>query len=294
MIVQGLITSNRHVALVLHYKMVSHWALSQDSVKELEAVMEQRRKIIIPLGSASEGARPPASRNGESSLPTPHFNTEATLAARPVVPLTPDRIHAKTRSRNLLLITLIVIAAVCMGIAGGLAIAFYRGLEKTESSVAAQPSSRVATVDINAPETSTGSSSDVQSFSTASASETDKTIEQPSPSPGAVATEKIDDSEKVDDSSTKRQASTAPPERTTRTAQEVSTAQESDEGQASTLPEAIESPPDERANDDRSRNRQARRRNPEDVRLEEMPREVERAGQRGLNRIREIFEGTQP
>src|SRR4051812_45571928 len=98
--------------------------------------MEERRKIVIPLGAEPE---------------TPHFDAEETLlSARPVVPIAnaesaPVFKHTAattTRApfyRRSLFLSLIVIAAVGIGLAAGLAIARYRYLQRSVAPIATQP-----------------------------------------------------------------------------------------------------------------------------------------------------------
>lgn len=118
--------------------------------------MEQRRKIIISTGS-----------EGEETLSTPHFDTEATLAAKPVVPLTepieppptpqnayavpyaasygPRAAAAASTPWKRSTLILIILAAVSVGIASGLAIGLYQSRNKTSTPVVAQPSAATET-----------------------------------------------------------------------------------------------------------------------------------------------------
>jgi hypothetical protein len=95
--------------------------------------MEERRKIIIPTGA-----------NPEASASRPYFNTEATRAARPVVPL-PEAVAqahpvGKSGNRRWPLLALLVLAAVGIGVASGLAISGYqRSRQPAETSVAVRP-----------------------------------------------------------------------------------------------------------------------------------------------------------
>ena len=88
--------------------------------------MAERRKIVIETGAEL----------GEP-LPTPHFDTEATLTARPVVPLTDQETYranygsyaarsAKPFWKRPALLIPIILVAVGIGIAAGLAIGIYR------------------------------------------------------------------------------------------------------------------------------------------------------------------------
>lgn len=112
--------------------------------------MEQRRKIIIPTGG-----------DPDETLATPHFDAEATLSARPVVPLaepvspTPEMAYATASpganyarrapvaasspwKRSTLI--LIILTAVSVGVASGLAIGFYQTRTKAPAAAAvAQP-----------------------------------------------------------------------------------------------------------------------------------------------------------
>jgi type IV secretory pathway VirB10-like protein len=105
--------------------------------------MAERRKIIIETGGSEE------------SLPAPHFDTEATLTARPVVPLSDQEIHqmsygvqagrsaAKPFWRRPALLALIVFVAVGIGVAAGLAIGVYRNRRTAEAPVTNAPTSTV-------------------------------------------------------------------------------------------------------------------------------------------------------
>ncbi|HYO90183.1 MAG TPA: hypothetical protein VEQ40_01035, partial [Pyrinomonadaceae bacterium] len=95
--------------------------------------MAERRKIVVPVEPE-----------------TPHFDAEETLlSARPVVPITHEESapvfnhpQASTRPpfyRRSLFLSLVVIAAVGIGLAAGLAIARYRYVQRTASPVVAQP-----------------------------------------------------------------------------------------------------------------------------------------------------------
>ena len=96
--------------------------------------MEERRKIIIPTGV-----------DPEETLSRRYFDTEATLAARPVVPLSdaaqaPASAVKPARARRWLLPAAIA-AAVAVGVAAGLAIGVYRYRQQpqAESPVAVRP-----------------------------------------------------------------------------------------------------------------------------------------------------------
>jgi hypothetical protein len=98
--------------------------------------MEERRKIIIPTGV-----------DPEETLSRRYFDTEATLAARPVVPLSDAEAAQASasatkpaRGRRWLL-PAVIAAAVAVGVAAGLAISVYRYRQQpqAESPVAVRP-----------------------------------------------------------------------------------------------------------------------------------------------------------
>jgi hypothetical protein len=102
--------------------------------------MEERRKIIIPTGA-----------DPDATLAKPFFNTEATRAARPVVPLPETEVApaqpaaavatAPTAPTKRWMILLpLVIAAIGIGVAAGFAISSYqRRNAAAETSVAVRP-----------------------------------------------------------------------------------------------------------------------------------------------------------
>jgi hypothetical protein len=128
--------------------------------------MEEKDKIIISTG-----------HEPEEGLETPHFDAEETLlAARPVVPLTEEAIEvarstgsslgtraevaAQPLSKRIPVLALVIIAAVSVGLASGLAIGLYQGRQHRTVPAAAQSSSATTTTDkrlqqqLPAPETS--------------------------------------------------------------------------------------------------------------------------------------------
>src|ERR1043165_375131 len=99
--------------------------------------MEQKRKIVIPLGGSSREATATPSPNydGGMTVPAPLFDEEATLGAQPVVPLAAAS-SAGTTSR-LPLIALLVVLAVSAGVVGGFAIGVYRSRQNKQAATAA-------------------------------------------------------------------------------------------------------------------------------------------------------------
>ena len=94
--------------------------------------MEERRRIIIPTGVERD-----------HSLPVPQFDTEATLLARPVVPL----VEAQQRpARTKLLLALVVVAASLVGAAAALAFDSFRNHTHQNAPVAQQPANAPASV----------------------------------------------------------------------------------------------------------------------------------------------------
>jgi cytoskeletal protein RodZ len=235
--------------------------------------MEQRNKIIIPTGVEPEEA-PEA----------PHFDAEETLlAARPVVPLSQDDIesshYARAQrmdtplARRFPLLAMVIIAAVCAGAAGGLAVALYQSRQATQAQVAAQPPSKTA-VDTRFTQKPAEETSQTQLPSVQPVPDTDKTTDE------QTASSRSTDS-KTDVETTKRPAMRD---------------EEADKKQASPPLAARKKPQDERVMDEIEQKKpkppKRRARHEEDM-GDNFPRQIERANQE-LNRIREIFEGTQP
>lgn len=107
--------------------------------------MAERRKIIIETGA------------GEP-LSTPHFDAEATLTARPVVPLTDQEAHrasyaaapARAFWKRPALLIPIILAAVGIGIAAGFAIGIYRNRATTaQTPVAVAPTPAAENTDLS-------------------------------------------------------------------------------------------------------------------------------------------------
>lgn len=237
--------------------------------------MEQKRKIIIPLGGSRE-AIPARDFDGTTTSQAPLFDAEATLGARPVVPLAETQ-----RSRHFPLLALVVILAISAGVAGGFAIGLYRSRQIQQS---AAPNT-TATTTIS----------------------TDATAQAPAPAQqlpaaAAVASEKTPEPERTT-------ASNAPIERTAR-----DNRPKRDEEQVIPPVEVRERGKEKRDREDRDREdrdredriaqddvrelrrqRRERRRRAREMNEEngDVNQQIER-GARELNRIREIFEGQRP
>ena len=253
--------------------------------------MEQRRKIIIPVGG-----------DPQATIPAPHFDAEATLSAQPVVPLKeqaePPSYNDYMRQRSAgnsraasqwkrSTLILIVLAAIGIGVASGLAIGFYESRGRADASVVAPPA----------------------------ASEVQQATTQPRPEPTQSQRAKQPEQE------TEAQVPAAPPEQEAKknSSDEIQSADENQkEGREKNKQVARDNPkqPEERvppaverdrSADDpvaderderrerRERRREERRRQREDDTIDPLnvPRNIKRAGQE-INRIRDIFEGRQP
>jgi type IV secretory pathway VirB10-like protein len=255
--------------------------------------MAERRKIIIETGAADE------------PLSTPHFDTEATLTARPVVPLNDQdapqlpygahsgRAAARPFWKRPAILALIVLVAVGIGVGAGLGIGLYRNRQTAPTPVAAAPSSTAEDVDAG------------------------QTVEQlpapPQPTPQERAAVPTDERE-APPVEPKREDEPKGEERERATARNERKDDDDDEasrpaaGKPATVVRAkkpikvdeyiIEdgreegrAEEDQRREERRAERRERRRRQRESE--VDIPRGVDRAGKE-VNRIREIFEGRQP
>lgn len=231
--------------------------------------MEQKRKIIIPLGGSRE-AIPARDFDGATTAQAPLFDAEATLGARPVVPLAETQ-----QSRHLPLLALVVLLAISAGVAGGFAIGLYRSRQIQQS---AAPNT-AATTTINTDTT------------------TAQTPAQQLPA-AAVASDKTPEPERTT-------ASNAPVERTVR-----DNKPKRDEEQVIPPVEVRERDKEKRDREDRDREEKIARDDERELKRQQRrerrrrAREIDEAngdvnqqierGARELNRIREIFEGQRP
>lgn len=263
--------------------------------------MEQRRRIIITTGNEPEGA-----------LPTPHFDAEATLLARPVVPLTPDAVesargtHAgaakKPLARRFPLLALIVLVALGVGVAGGLAIGLYQNRRKTEPAVAAQPPTVAPTVNPRVTKPAQEVSR-AQPPSAPPVVKEEKPAPQPSPVTLATAVENAPltpattAAKAPSPSVTKDEKATDPIARP-----KVSPAggyapreDPTPDGTRIPLPTATrgKSQSDRKSDDYRRQKTQRHRTRSDEESADELPQQTKRPND-GLNRIRDIFEGVRP
>lgn len=242
--------------------------------------MNERKKIVIPTGG-----------DADDSLSTPHFDTEATLTARPVVPLAEgvagqayDSGRLRTgKSWNPLLLVLIVLGAVGLGVATGLAIGFYRNRQASAPPVASESSA--PTQDINAGKTVEPPAPIRMPLPTPQEEEARASIpevaEEPSIQPEDEKPERTASNER-DDADDDRKAT--PPVVPENRRERDDTADEDNDNE-------------ERRAERQKRREERRERRRRERDLEEparFPRDIERAGREQINRIRDIFEGKQP
>jgi len=231
--------------------------------------MAERRKIVIPTGL-----------NPDEPLPTPHFDAEATMTARPVVPLVdPETNYARSGQvagsaakpfwKRPALLVLVALVAIGVGVAAGFAIGLYRNRTTAQSSPAASPTPLAENADIG------------------------QTVEPPLQSPPQIRAPAPAITEHPPGEPEEEAKPAAREER------------RNDRGKQPVLvpdQERESSNEDDRIAEDREERqieREQRRAERRERRRRErdedsgVPRQVDRAG-REVDRIREIFEGRQP
>ncbi len=234
--------------------------------------MEERRKIVIPIGEKPQ---------------TPQFDAEETLlSARPVVPLASDSARDREAQpiarvpfyRRASFLSLIVLVSVGLGLTAGLGIARYRYLRNSSASapIAAQP----AQTDTRA--------------TTVQASEGNQQAQAPqlpevkTDNTNRSVTNETDEAAKADEGAQTAPASAKVPD----AEKDRSTSDNEDEDRASTTARRDNKGTDdnEEESDDatRAQRRNRRQRNRDDELT--VPRTIERTTEQ-INRIREIFEG---
>lgn len=239
--------------------------------------MEDRRKIIIPIGAKPE---------------TPQFDAEETLAsARPVVPLAaPGRGQGELKAargrvpvyRRISFLALITITAIIIGMAAGLNLARYRYQQRNATAVAAQPAQAPANGEPHAV--------------TVQNSQPDKQA-QAAQLPEVKTEEKTpDDKAKTDETAKANTPEKAKTSETPETSSDKGTGDKQTEDTAKTSrPGARDKKrtDDEAENDNapRTQKRDRRQKNSNDSNNPlDVPNQIERASEQ-INRIREIFEG---
>jgi type IV secretory pathway VirB10-like protein len=251
--------------------------------------MAERRKIIIQTGAAPD-----------EPLPTPHFDAEATMTARPVVPLSDQesqqahygnyagRNAAKPFWKRPALLALIVLVAVGIGVAAGLAIGIYRNRNAAETPIATTPSPTVEDANVG----QTVEPPPTPTEQTRAAVPADLPAEEPEET---AAEPKVEERERTarnerrddDDDDEARPPVAAKPPAVVREKKPIKI----DEYVIEDGREARQAEKEQRREERRAERRERRRRGREDEM--NIPRGVER-GRREVDRIREIFEGRQP
>lgn len=238
--------------------------------------MEPKRKIVISLGGASEEAAPARDYDGGATVRAPLFDEEATMGARPVVPLT--EASTATSARHFPLLALVIILAIGAGVAGGFVIGVYKS---RQNATTATSSSTTAT---------------------ATTASTDATAQKPAEPLTTIASGK---SSEPQSARTTTEADNAPTERTVRDSKPPK-----DDDDQLILPVEIRErvrerreakrERDDKIRDDvdervsrRQKREQRRRARQNDERDADLDQQIERAG-RDINRIRDIFEGQRP
>lgn len=244
--------------------------------------MAEIKKIIIPTGT-----------DPDESLPTPHFDAEATLTARPVIPLTEQEkfrmqgggygaVAQTPFWKRPALLALIVLVAVGVGVAAGLTIGIYRNRSAAQAPVTSEPPpTTVENAKVDQP-----------------------VIEQPVPAPTRQARADVPETTVETPAEPKAEER----ERNERNDQRVPVRNERKRDDNDVAPPVVvrDKKRERKADDDdgevfndrqvekdrrREERRERRRRGRDEEDAMDIPRQIERAGR---NRIREIFEGRQP
>jgi hypothetical protein len=247
--------------------------------------MAERKKIVIQTGEATD-----------EPLPTPHFDAEATLTARPVMPLNDQEAHQmpygdyagraqKPFWRRPALLVAIVLAAIGVGVAAGFAIGIYRNRSTAQPPVTTAPA---PTMEDTEP-SQTVEPTPEERIATIS----EQREEEPAVEPEEEAEPKEEERERTttrnerrdnDDEASQPVVAKPPVARDKKPIKvdEYTIEDERAERQAER----------ERRREERRAERRERRRRQGDEEIS-VPRGIERAG-REVDRIREIFEGRQP
>lgn len=229
--------------------------------------MEDRRKIVIPTGV-----------DPEETLSQRYFDTEATLAARPVVPLPdaatdPAAAHGNTRRW---LLPAVVTGAIVIGIGAGFAISGYARRRPAETPVAVRAVADKPRSTL--PWTHTPDEPLAVDDSTAAVADPDEVTAPP---------EDINTHAPVPPQSPPRADETGDKKR----AREEAARETRDDRR-----DQLEQEREERASDDRERRQDERRRRrgrDDKNRDDDLPQDpITRHTRDGLHRVREIFEGT--
>lgn len=252
--------------------------------------MEQKRKIVIPLGGSNrEAGAAPANFSGDVTVPTPRFDEEATLYAQPVVPLSEA---ASTASpRRFPLIALLIVLAVGAGVAGGFAIGVYKSSQNRQPETAGN-----ATTTTTA-STTASSGADARPSAPLPVLASEKSSEPPA---RTTATEPATETATERSSASSRDKKSKADDEQIIPPVEIQERRSSKEEKREAKSERSGRSKDD-DNDDEDAERVARRQRREQRRRArqaedqnvDFDRQIERAGQE-VNRIREIFEGQRP
>jgi hypothetical protein len=277
--------------------------------------MEERRKIIIPTGA-----------DPEETLATPHFDAEATLSARPVVPLSeqaaPQNAYAMPRGpgaaspagaspwkRSTLIF--IVLAAVSIGVASGLAIGLYQTRRKTPAPVATEPAASETQQAITQPRSPAPTPEPAPRVK----QEEPEAVQQPeaearipvAPTDKEAKVKPTDEAKRNDGDNERDNGRDKDRDKDKQGARETRKRDEERAAQDSERDRPVEREPITDARDETRDERRARREERQAQRREDrrrqreengdnpldVPRTVQRTQQQ-INRIRDIFEGRQP
>jgi hypothetical protein len=236
-------------------------------------------------------------------LETPQFDAEETLlAARPVVPLSEEALEAARSSSNntraavaarpltkrIPVLALVIIGAVSVGLASGLAIGLYQGRQQRANPATAQPSLTRTTEDTRLKQQPAEETSNRQLPSVQTVADGDKPTEPvvvaQSESGQIVVPEEVPE--------TKASPRTSDIPKPEREASRDKDTQDEKPAPAATRKKAQNVREDDDGSD-KNRRLMRRRRTVERDRDDDVPQRIERTGQE-LNRIREIFEGARP
>lgn len=236
--------------------------------------MEPKRKIVIPLGSSSEEAA--SNYDGGTTVPAPLFDEEATISARPVVPLAGV---STVPSGRFPMLALVVILAVGAGVAGGFAIGVYKSRQNRATATTPATTAPTASTDATAPQPP------------AAGEQLPVIASKQSSEPRAAATH----TEEVANATTERSARDNKPSKDD---EQIIPPVEVRERAKETREVRREQREDKIRDEDervakRQRKEQRRRARENDERDVDLDRQLERAG-REVNRIRDIFEGQRP
>jgi hypothetical protein len=247
--------------------------------------MEQKRKIVIPLGGSSRAAgAAPQSFDGEQTIPAPLFDVEATLGAQPVVPLSEATSSGATR-RRLPLIALLIVLAVGAGVAGGFAIGVYKSRQTKQEATASNATTTTAATTTASSGAAAQPSAQIPVLASEKSSEppartvaTDDTTERSSTS--ARDKKSKTDDEQVVPPVEIRERSDSKKERREEKSERRGGGSKEDDDDGERIAR-------------KQRKEQRRRARQADAQDGDLNRQIERAGQE-VNRIREIFEGQRP